>query len=185
MMTEISLNILDIAQNSIRAQAKLIEIYIKVDTNADLITVHIKDDGYGMTPEQIDQVSDPFFTTRTTRSIGLGVPFFKMAAECTGGTFAIDSVENQGTSIEASFVLSHIDRMPLGDINGTIYNLIAYNPEYEFFYSYTCNDRSFELDTRELREILGDIPFTVPEVSEYIRDYLQANSEEVNNGVNV
>ena len=112
MLTEISLNILDIAQNSIRACAKLVEIIVSARTASDELTIIIKDDGHGMTDEQLNSVTDPFFTTRTTRKIGLGIPFYKMAAECTGGSFSIVSEKNKGTTVTAVFKISHIDRMP-------------------------------------------------------------------------
>ena len=123
MMTEISLNILDVAENSIRAKADLIEIVIEVDILADRLIVLIKDNGCGMSPEQVEQVTDPFFTTRTTRKVGLGIPFFKMAALSADGDFEIVSKEGEGTRVRAEFRLNHIDRMPLGDISGTIYTL--------------------------------------------------------------
>ena len=135
-MTEISLNILDVAQNSVRADATLIAIRVEVDTVKDLLTVVIKDDGCGMTKEQIKKVEDPFFTTRTTRKVGLGVPFFKMAALSAGGSFEILSTPGEGTTVEAVFGLSHIDRMPLGDINSTIHTLITMNTHIDFVYTY-------------------------------------------------
>ena len=128
MMTEISLNILDVAENSTRAGASLVSITVSADTKADRLTVVIEDDGCGMTEEQLARVTDPFFTTRTTRKVGLGVPFFKEAAELTGGSFAIQSEPGKGTSVTAVFVLSSIDRMPLGDISATIHNLVVYHP---------------------------------------------------------
>ena len=101
----------------------------------------IKDDGCGMSPEQTSRVEDPFFTTRTTRKVGLGIPFFKMAALGTGGDFSITSRVNEGTLVQAEFVLDHIDRMPLGDISGTIYTLIHFHPDTDFCYRYRYNDR--------------------------------------------
>ena len=135
MMPEIALNVLDIAQNSVRAEASLIQISVDVDEAADTLTITIEDNGCGMTKEQVSHVTDPFFTTRTTRKIGLGVPFFKMAAESTGGSFAIQSEPGTGTKVTAVFGLSHIDRMPLGDMNGTIYTLITFfNNSIQFVY---------------------------------------------------
>ena len=132
MLPEISLNVLDIAQNSIRAEADLIEIGVLIDRKADTLTVIINDNGCGMTEEQIAHVEDPFFTTRSTRKIGLGVPFFKMSAIITGGSFEITSEVKVGTKVKAVFVLSHIDRMPLGDINSTIHTLVTYNTNIDF-----------------------------------------------------
>lgn len=182
MMTEISLNVLDVAENSTRAGAKLVTITVAADIAADRLTVIIEDDGCGMTEEQIEKVTDPFFTSRTTRKVGLGVPFFKYAAESTGGSFTIESQVGTGTTVTAVFVLSHIDRMPLGDISSTIHTLIVYHPETEFVYHYQYNDQSFTLDTREFREVIGDIPFDTPEISSYIMEYLQENKLETDGG---
>jgi len=178
-MTEISLNILDVAENSTRAGASLVTILIDISNADDTLKVVIADDGCGMTPEQVAKVTDPFFTTRTTRKVGLGVPFFKMAAESSGGSFDIVSEVNVGTTVTAIFGLTNIDRMPLGDVSSTIHNLIVYHPETDFYYRYTVNGDSFTLDTREMREILGGVPFDVPEVSAYIKEYLEENKQEI------
>lgn len=179
MLTELSLNVLDIAENSTRAKASLVKIVICAQEADDLLIITIEDNGCGMTEEQLAQISNPFFTSRTTRKVGLGIPFFKYAAEITGGTFTIQSQTDVGTIVTASFVLSHIDRMPMGDINSTIHNLIVYHPECDFIYEYTYNQNSFTLDTREFRKILGDVPFDVPEISTYIQNYLTENKQEI------
>lgn len=182
MLPEISLNILDVAQNSIRAGAVLTEISVEIDTASDRLAVVISDNGCGMTEEQVRRVTDPFFTTRTTRKIGLGIPFFKMAAENTGGSFSIESEKGKGTVVTAIFGLSHIDRMPLGDMNFTVHSLVTLNVDIDFLYKYSVDGKSFTLDTREFREILGGVPFNTPEISEYIKEYLAENEAEVNNG---
>ena len=182
MMPELSLHVLDIVENSTKANATLVTISISIQTLLDLLTITIIDNGCGMTPKQLAQVKDPFFTTRTTRKVGLGVPFFQMAAEAANGSFTIQSEENIGTKVCATFQLSHIDRMPLGDINLTIHQLILMHPTCDFLYQYEYNNRSFTLDTREFREILGDIPFHTPEVSTYIKQYLSEHETEVNQG---
>lgn len=157
-------------------------ITVEADFTLDRLTVSIKDDGCGMTPAQVNNVTDPFFTSRTTRKVGLGVPFFKYAAESTGGSFMIESRPGEGTEVTAVFVLSHIDRMPLGDMNATIHTLIVYHPNTDFLYTYQYNDQAFTLDTRQFREILGDIPFDSPEISAYIMDYLTENQLEADGG---
>lgn len=181
-MTEISLNILDIAQNSIRAEATLVEILAEVDSKENRLTLVVRDNGCGMSEEQLVHVEDPFFTTRSTRKVGLGIPFFKMAALGTGGTFHISSEIGKGTEVCAVFVLNHIDRMPLGDMNGTIETLIQFNPTIDFVYTYRYDAQAFCLDTRQMREILGEIPLNTPEVSAYIREYLEENKREVDGG---
>lgn len=183
MMTELSLNILDVTNNSIRASATEIVINLTIDADSDLLSILIKDNGKGMTKEQLSQVEDPFFTTRTTRSVGLGVPFFRLAALNTGGTFEIQSTQHVGTTVLATFCLSHIDRMPLGDITSTIHMLITMNDSIRFIYTYSYNGRKFVLDTKEFRDALGDIPFITKEVSTYIREYLEENKKEVDGGI--
>lgn len=186
MMPEISLNILDVAENSVRAGADLIRITVSVKPEDDTLTVVIADDGCGMTKEQERQVTDPFYTTRTTRRVGLGVPFFKQAAEGTGGSFRIESEKGKGTTVTAVFGLSHIDRMPLGDISSTIHTLIVFNEKIDFVYTYRYDDRSFTLDTREMRAILGtDVSFAGPEVSAFIREYLETNKAETDGGADI
>ncbi len=182
MLTEISLNILDTAENSVRAGAQLLRIDVTVNEKEDRLTVVLEDNGCGMTAEQVQSVEDPFYTTRTTRKVGLGVPFFKQAAELTGGSFQIQSELGKGTRLEAVFVLSSIDRMPLGDITTTIHTLVVYHPEMDFIYRYCFNDKEFVLDTREFREVLGGIPFQTPEVSGYIKEYLQEHKNSVDGG---
>lgn len=180
MLPEISLNILDIAQNSISANADRIEIRLFRDTDRKTLTVTISDNGTGMTEEIVREVTDPFFTTRTTRKVGLGIPFFKQAAECTGGKFSISSKVGSGTCTKAVFCTDHIDCMPLGDVNATILSLITMNEQICFFYEYRVNHSGFHLDTGEMREILGDISFSQPEVRKFLKEYLQENESEVN-----
>ena len=176
------MNVLDVAENSTRAGASLVQIAVEADTVLDRLTIVIADDVCGMTPEQVAQVTDPFYTSRTTRKVGLGMPFFKYAAESTGGSFTIQSEPGTGTTVTAVFTLSHIDRMPLGDITSTIHTLVVYHPDTEFLYRYRYNDRSFVLDTREFREVLDGVPFDTPEISEYIKDYLSENKLDTDGG---
>ncbi len=180
MMTELSLNVLDIAQNSIAARASLIKITVSINTKEDTLTIIIWDNGCGMEEDLLNKVVDPFYTSRTTRKVGLGIPFFKYSAEITGGRFHITSEVGNGTTISGIYQLSHIDRMPLGDMVSTIHTLITFNQDIDFIYDYEVNDKSFQLDTREIREILGDIPFHVAEVSNYIKEYLIENTLIVN-----
>ena len=183
MLTEISLNILDIAQNSIKAKASLIEISIDAQTEKDCLTVTIRDNGCGMTDLTLKRVIDPFYTTRTTRKVGFGIPFFKQACECTGGKFSIVSKVGEGTTVTAQFVISSIDRMPLGNISETIHMLITMNKEIDFLYKYNVDERQFALDTRDIRKIMGNIPLDTPEVSAYIMEFLEGNKKEVDKDI--
>lgn len=180
MLPEISLNILDIAENSVSAKATEIRILVWIETSGHKLKVQIADNGKGMDEETVKRVTDPFYTTRKTRKVGLGVPFFKQEAECTGGTFEISSAPGKGTSIEAVFCTDHIDCMPLGNLCETVYSLIIMHPETDFYYQYQVNDLEFHLNTKEMREMLGDVPFTTPEVSSFLRSYLEENESDIN-----
>lgn len=178
-MTELSLNILDIAENSVKAGAPLTEITVAADCSKNLLEIIIRDNGCGMSEEQVKKVIDPFYTTRTTRKVGLGVPFFKESAEAAGGSFSIESSVGVGTTVKASYMLDHIDRMPMGDLTATMHTLITMHDDKDFLFTYKVNENEFVLDTRDLREILGDISFKEFEVSNYIKDYLSENIASV------
>ena len=183
-MPEISLNILDVTENSIKADADEITIEISAQTKEDSLTIKITDNGKGMDKEQLEKVQDPFFTTRTTRKVGLGVPFLKQAAEGTDGAFKIESEVGKGTVVEAVFKLSHIDRMPLGDITATIHPLVVFNENINFRYIYRFDEKEFTLDTKEIREILGEeVSFRQPEISGFIKEFLESNKSEVDGGI--
>lgn len=179
-MTELSLNILDICQNSITAGADLIEIEIAEDTVKDVLSIKIKDNGCGMDEDFLSRVTDPFTTTRTTRKIGMGIPLFKMSAEMTGGSFEISSKKGAGTEIAAEYVYSSIDRMPLGDMRGTILTLVRLNNSINFCYQHRYNDKKFIFDTREIRKVLGgEISLSENEVIEWIGDFLKENYDYI------
>lgn len=182
MMQELSMNILDVAENSVRASATLVEITIDEKTQEDILSVTISDNGCGMTPEQIKNVTNPFYTTRSTRKVGLGVPFFKMAAELTGGKLEIQSTVGVGTVLKADFVRSSIDLMPLGDINETIGTLIHCNPHIDFIYTRRFENAQMTLDTREFRHILDGIELNDPKVSKFIREFLAENTADLLSG---
>jgi anti-sigma regulatory factor (Ser/Thr protein kinase) len=184
MLAEISLNIIDIARNSVRARASLIEISLAIDSEKQTLELTISDDGCGMSEEQLAGVTDPFFTSRKTRKVGLGIPFLKQAAEASGGEFSIKSEPGVGTSVVALFHTDHIDCMPLGDINDSIAMLVTSRDtesgrELDYIYTYSVDDRTFKLDTREIREILGGVPLYNSEVSAFIRTFLDENKLEV------
>ena len=165
-----------------RAEATLVRISVTESDKDDRLTIEIADDGCGMTQEQVQQVIDPFFTTRTTRKVGLGVPLFKLSAEQTGGSFDIQSEKGVGTTTTASYVKSHVDMTPLGDINSTVKILIQCNPQIDFVYTCTTDNGSFTLDTRELREVLGDVSLDTPDVLLWIGDYLEENTKNIYGG---
>ena len=178
-MRELSLNVLDIVQNSISAKATVIEIELLEHIEKDLLEINIFDNGKGMTEEQVKSVIDPFFTTRTTRKVGLGIPLFKMAAEMSGGRLDIKSEVGKGTRVYSSYGYSNVDRMPVGDMNGTVSMLIRMNPDIDFVYTHSINEKSYVLDTRDLREQLDDVPLDTPDVIEWINEYLKENDAEL------
>lgn len=172
-------HILDIAENSIRAGATLIEISIEEDSRSDSLTLEIKDDGQGMNPDILKKVLDPFYTTKTVRRVGLGLPLLKDAAQRAGGTFRIESQENTGTTVKATFGLHHLDRQPLGAIISILVILIISNSQVDFFYKHRHNDRQFGMDTREIRKEIEDVPINHPEVIKYIRGVIEEGLSEI------
>ena len=172
-MKELSLNILDITENSVKAGATLTEISITESGNKLIIS--IKDDGCGMSEDIVRSVVDPFYTTRTTRKVGMGVPLFKMAAEQTGGKLEIvsDTGEDHGTTVTAYFYKDHLDFTPLGDVISTVTTLIQGHPDTDFLFTHLIDDKEIRLDTRELRAVLEGVPLNTYDVLEWIRGYLE------------
>jgi len=148
---DLSLHILDIVENSIKAKASRIEIKVVEDIGKDLLTIEIKDNGQGIDEETIKKVFDPFFTTRTTRRVGLGLPLLSQAARESGGDIEIESEVGRGTRVKATFGYSHIDRKPLGNMEATLTTLIAGNPEVDFIYEHKKDELEYRLDTKEIR----------------------------------
>ena len=174
-MKELSLNILDIAKNSVSAGASLIEISLREDEDGKL-TLTIKDNGCGMSEETLKGVTNPFYTTRTTRKVGMGLPLLKMAAEQTGGTLSITSSQKEGesgTELRATFNTKSIDFMPIGDIISTVCILIAGSPQIDFEFADISPKHTVMLKTAELRAVLGDISLAEPEIQQWMKEYLE------------
>lgn len=178
-MKELSLHIFDITENSITAGAENIEITICENSKSDSMTISISDDGKGMDAELLESVTSPFTTSRTTRKVGLGIPLFKDAAMRTGGDLSISSAPGKGTSLRAWFVRSHIDRQPLGDIAATVLSLVTANEHIDFLYSHTVDDKVFTLDTKEIKQVLGGVPFSENEVYLWLCEYLKEGEESL------
>lgn len=182
-MKELSLNILDIAENSLKAKATLVEIALT--ENDDTLQICITDNGTGMTREILDSVINPFCTTRTTRKVGMGIPLFKFAAEQTGGTLSIksthidDDQKNHGTEVKALFYKKHIDFTPLGDVISSVTTLIQGHPDTDFLFTHSSDTLSVRLDTRELREVLEDVPLDTFEVLLWIRENLSEQYNQI------
>lgn len=172
-MLELAAHILDIAENSVRAGARLVEIIIHENHTENILFIEINDDGCGMTKEEIKKALDPFYTTKKVRRFGLGIPMLSDAAQRAGGHLNLESTKGKGTSLHVTFELDHIDRQPLGDIVGTLIILIAGNSDIDFLFKYRKNDRLFEMDTRDIRKEISDIPINHPEILKYIRSVLE------------
>ncbi len=176
-MKELSLNILDIAENSVKAKAT--DITIKITENDENFSFSILDNGVGMKKDFLESVTNPFTTTRTTRPVGLGIPLLKMAAEQTGGSMEIESryykdfPDTHGTLISATFFKKHIDFVPLGNIVETIVTLIQGNPQIDFVFTHKKGNKTVFLDTKELKSVLGDVPLNNTEVILWLKEFLE------------
>ncbi len=179
-MREISLHILDIVQNSVVAGATKIDVTVCEDIASDKLMVKIADNGCGMTKEFLEKVIDPFTTKRTTRKVGLGIPLFKSAAEATGGRFGLESEVGKGTCVTAVFGYSHIDRQPLGNMAETMLGLFTSYENINFIYKHSVDNRVFEVDTLDIKNVLGDVPFSAPEVYLWLSEFLSEGEQELN-----
>jgi hypothetical protein len=176
-MEDLSLHILDIAENSITAGAHTISITLTEDTAEDLLTIVVADDGKGMSEEAVGKVADPFYTSRTTRKVGLGLPLFREAAAIANGSLEIRSIPDEGTTIRATFQLSHIDRKPIGNMIETIATLLCSSAEVDVRYVHVRDGNKMIFDSREIREELGSIPLNSIKGLNVIRGYLGQEEE--------
>ncbi|MEC9489314.1 MAG: ATP-binding protein [Halanaerobiales bacterium] len=182
-MRELSLHILDIIENSRKAEADLIKIKIEEKIEANLLKIVIEDNGSGISQEKLNQITDPFITSRTTREVGLGLPLFKAAAESCGGRFEVDSQIDKGTRVTAEFEYDHIDRAPLGDMTTTISNFIAANgDQVDLVYQHQYQKNSFKFDSREIKAELEDLSIQSRQIISWIREYIGENLAEIRGG---
>jgi len=176
---EIALRILDIVENGLAAGATAIEIAVEEDAAGNRLRVSVSDDGRGMDARKLSAVGDPFVTSRTTRVAGLGIPLLKAAAEACNGRLEVRSAPGQGTALTAEFQRDHIDRMPLGDLAGTVLSLVVANPEIHWRFQYQADGRTFLFDTDPIRRALGDVPLSEPSALRCIREMLQEGIRRV------
>ena len=181
-MRELSLHLLDIAENSIAADAKCIEIQVNEDTKVDLLQMSVRDDGRGMDTETASRVIDPFVTSRTTRKVGLGIPLLKEAAEMCNGSLTIQSQKGVGTLLEVRFQRSHIDRMPMGDLPTTMLHLVVTNPGIHWLFKYQFDDRTYVFDDAPIKQELDGVAMTEPPVLSCLREMLETGVKETQNG---
>lgn len=178
-MKDISLHLLDIAQNSMVVNSTVVKIVIDIDYNNDSIYLEVTDNGKGMSEDFVKRVADPFTTTRTTRKVGLGIPLLKMNAERTGGYLNINSVLGKGTTVVAVLKPSNIDCLPLGDIGGTVAMIICSNPDIDVQFKYSINGKSFEISTNEIKEVLEGVPLNDASVYAPIMQLIKSNISEL------
>jgi hypothetical protein len=177
-MRELSLHILDVLQNSLEAGATLVELTIEEDLTADRLTITVRDNGRGMDEAQLARISDPFYTTRKTRHVGLGVPLFKAAAERCKGDLAITSQVGKGTTLRATFQHSHIDRAPLGDVTGTLMSVIL-GGTCDVHYLHRVGGKEFEFHTATIKAELGDVPLLHPAVRQWLQEFISGGEAEL------
>jgi len=178
-MRELSLHLLDIAENGVSAGAQNITITIVEDLRTDRLKLAVEDDGRGMDAAMVEQVTNPFITTRTTRKVGLGIPLLKLAAEMCNGSLTVESTLNVGTTVNVDFQRSHIDRMPLGDVVGTMLSLLVGWPQVHWVLIYRVDDEEFVFDDAPIKEELGDLPLSDPEVLKFLRGALREGIADV------
>ena len=174
-MRELSLHILDILQNSLEAGASRIELILEEDSANDLLSIVVIDNGKGMDASQVAQATDPFFTTRKTRHVGLGIPLLAAAADHCGGALRVESAPGVGTTVTATFQHSHVDRVPLGNIRDTLLAfMLADSGEQtcDLCYRHRVDDREFEFDIADIRRELEDVPLSHPEVRNWLKEFI-------------
>ncbi|MHC1741230.1 MAG: ATP-binding protein [Anaerolineaceae bacterium] len=178
-MRELSLHLLDIAENSVAANAGKIKISVIEDTKADLLQMSVEDNGKGMDAEMLDTVTDPFVTSRTTRKVGLGIPLLKEAAEACNGFLKISSQVGVGTSIFVQFQRSNIDRMPLGNLADTYFHLVIANPAIHWLLLYRVDEKVFDFDDEPIKKELEGISLTEPSILAYLRETLETGIQAI------
>ena len=178
-MKTISDHVLDIVENSVRAKATLIEIIVVEDNVSDFYEIHFNDNGSGMSKDVVQQATNPFFTSRTTRKVGMGLSLLKFNALAANGSFAIDSEVGKGTRVKAVFQLSHLDRPPAGDLWDTLYLILQSNPDIRVVYRHQTPEGTFLLDSAELKQMLGGVPIQQADIKKAIIDLIKNNLEEI------
>lgn len=181
-MEEIALHILDIVENSISAGATIVKIMIEISKKRDLLRIVVEDDGKGMDEEEVKKALDPFYTSKKNKKVGLGIPMFAQMAENCGGYLKIESEKGKGTKVIAEMRLNHIDRPPLGDLASTIFTTILGHPNIDFLIEIQTDDKRVEVDTRQIKEIVGQEGYLHPEVIRFIKDNIESEIEDILKG---
>lgn len=178
-MQDLSLHLLDIAENSVRAQAKKITIELDEKVSDNILCLKISDNGKGMTQQMVQNVVDPFVTTRTTRRVGLGISLLSQNCINASGSLAINSIPGEGTTVQAVMQYDHIDRLPLGDIASSLIILIQGNPHINFIYKHIYETKFFLFDTLEIKKLLGEVTIDTPEIIQWLKKYIRENIDDL------
>lgn len=179
MMAELCMHMIDLVENSIRADAGTVSIILLRSQNSDSLEMKIGDDGCGMDAETAQQVQDPFFTTKSGKKVGLGIPLLKAAAEMTGGRFTLTSAPGKGTVVSARFVLSHIDTPPVGALSDTMLTLLVAHGEINLNFRISTDQGEFALSTEEIRQQVGDMPLSHPDILAFLRPFIEEHLGEL------
>jgi hypothetical protein len=180
-MKELALHIMDIAQNSIRAGACEILITVSESPSSDKLNLTIADDGKGMDEATLRMAADPWFTSRTTRRVGMGLPLLQMNATLSGGGMTITSTPRKGTTVTATFGYSHLDRPPLGDVSGTVALLITANPSINIIYLHSFEGTEWSISTAEIIAELGREAVTDLTIVRSLKEIISGNLAEITN----
>lgn len=171
-MEELAMHLLDLLENSLEAGASEVSVFIHEDIANNSLSLEVSDNGKGMSPEMLEQVCNPFVTSRTTRRFGLGLSLLKATAEACGGTLQVYSIQGKGTTVAASMQYQHWDRPPLGDLASTLIVFLSASDTIALNYKHIVNERVFTFSSREIAELLDNIPLNHPQVLNWLRNYL-------------
>ncbi len=179
MMKEISMHIMDIIENSVKAEARDIKVEIIESETENIFSLYVEDNGCGMSLDMLEKVRDPFTTSRTTRKVGLGIPMLEQTCiQCNGGLY-LESTPGKGTVLKAHMEYNNIDRPPMGDIINSLYLLLIMHPETDFLYIHRFNENEFILDTKEIKEIIDPMPLNDPEIGEWLKSFIEEGIESL------
>ncbi len=178
MMAELSMHIMDIVENGLAAGAQHVDVFIRIDTVGNRLAISVVDNGEGMDTDTIQKALNPFYSTKKGKGWGLGIPLFKQTAEQCGGKFEITSEKNIFTRVDAEMELDNIDRPPLGNLTDTIISIIVGHPEADLFFSIANDGKKYDFDTRIVRDVLGNISLSTPEVLKALEEDLVSGIED-------
>ncbi len=181
-MEELSLHIIDLVENAVSAGASYVRIIVEISEIEDKLKIEVEDNGKGMTTEEIKQALDPFGTTKSGKKVGLGIPLLAQTAELCEGKLKIESKKGKGTKVSAEMKLKHMDRPPLGDLASTFFTMIFGHPDIDFYIKVKADDREMEIDTVEIKEVLGKEAFSHPEVISFIKENIERELKDVLKG---